>query len=368
MGPIILVENIQRSRQFYGTTLRQKVKYDFGVNVSFEGDFAIHLKSHFAEITHMNHSQSIIMGSNSFDLCFETEIIDEIFHELQRINTRFLNGIEEQPWGQRVLRCYDPDGHLVEIGETMEAVVIRYYQQGKTMDEILNKTAMPKEFVEGTISQIIVEHSLNTSPDGPKVKEEAVKYGCDQVKPRKYNYGDYLTWPEAERWEIFDGVPEMMAPPSRIHQEILAELFTQFHGHFREKLCKVYPAPFGVRLPAGDETFDEEITTIVEPDIVVVCDTSKLDDQGCKGAPDLIVEIVSPASVKHDKITKFNLYERFGVKEYWIVEPIEKLLTVFSLGENGRYGRPEVYAEDNEINVHGWNDFTIRLKPVFDCR
>ncbi len=151
IGPILLVENIERSREFYEKTLKQKVKYDFGVNVSFEGDFAIHLKDHFEEIAKLKDSHSILFGSNSFDLCFETEKIDEIYNELKNIRAEFLHEIEEQPWGQRVIRFYDPDKHIVEIGETMDGVVIRLYKQGLSFEEIVGKTAMPKEFVEATI-------------------------------------------------------------------------------------------------------------------------------------------------------------------------------------------------------------------------
>jgi Uma2 family endonuclease len=113
---------------------------------------------------------------------------------------------------------------------------------------------------------------------------------------KDYTYGDYLAWPEGERWEIIEGVPQMMAAPSRVHQEILTELLTQFSTYLRGKPCRVYPAPFGVRLPVGNEK-DLDIPTVVEPDISIVCDQSKLDDQGCKGAPDLVVEIISPSSV-----------------------------------------------------------------------
>lgn len=186
-----------------------------------------------------------------------------------------------------------------------------------------------------------------------------------QIDRNNYTYRDYLSWPEGERWEIIDGVPQMMAPPSRIHQEILTELLAQFHNYLREKPCKVYPAPFGVRLPTGNEKSDQEIATVVEPDIVVVCDLSKLDEHGCKGAPDLIIEIVSPTSVKNDMLKKFNLYESAGVKEYWIIEPNGKIVTVFVLGATGRYGRQEVYSEEDQIQVNIFKDLKINLNPVF---
>jgi len=151
---LIVVKNIERSREFYEKVLKQKVKYDFGENVTFEGDFAIHLKDHFEKITKANNSRHILFGSNSFELYFETEKIDEIYNELQAQKVEFLHEIEEQPWGQRVLRLYDPDKHIVEIGETMESVVIRFYKLGYSFDEIVKKCSMPKEFVETTINNL----------------------------------------------------------------------------------------------------------------------------------------------------------------------------------------------------------------------
>ncbi|HEX3043200.1 MAG TPA: Uma2 family endonuclease [Bacillota bacterium] len=186
-----------------------------------------------------------------------------------------------------------------------------------------------------------------------------------QIDRDNYTYGDYLTWPEEERWEIIDGTPYMMTAPSRIHQEISGELFVQFHSYLKDISCKVYAAPFSVRLPKGNERNDTEIDTVVEPDLALVCDLSKLDDQGCKGAPDLIIEIMSPGSVKNDMLKKFNRYEKAGVKEYWIIEPNGKVVTVFTLGENGRYGRQEVYSEEDEVQVKVCRDLKINLKPVF---
>jgi Uma2 family endonuclease len=108
-----------------------------------------------------------------------------------------------------------------------------------------------------------------------------------------------------------------------------------------------------------------EVKDIVEPDISIVCDRSKLDEKGCRGAPDLIIEIVSPSSAKMDKLIKFNKYEQAGVKEYWIVEPIEKLVSVFVLQTNGRYGRPETYTDEDTVKVSTLGDLTIDLPSVF---
>lgn len=152
---LILVEDIERSREFYEKTLKQKVKYDFGANVSFEGGFAIHLKNHFEQVAKIKDSCSVLLGSNSFELYFETEKIAEIYNELKNTKVEFLHPIEEQPWGQRFIRFYDPDKHIAEIGEAMEGVVIRLYKQGHSFDEIVAKTAMPKEFVAAAIENNI---------------------------------------------------------------------------------------------------------------------------------------------------------------------------------------------------------------------
>jgi len=182
----------------------------------------------------------------------------------------------------------------------------------------------------------------------------------------KYSYADYLTWPESERWEIIDGIAYMQAAPTPIHQEILGGLFAQFHNYLSGKPCKVYPAPFCVRLMKDDEAKDEDIKKVVEPDITIVCDKSKIDEKGCNGTPDLIVEIISPSSIKMDKLTKFNKYETAGVGEYWIVEPEGKLVSVFVLQADHRYGRPEIFTEDDKIKVSIFPELVVDLKPVFE--
>lgn len=182
----------------------------------------------------------------------------------------------------------------------------------------------------------------------------------------KYSYADYLTWPEDERWQIIDGIAYLQATPTPLHQEILGGLFAQFHHYLVGKSCKVYPAPFSVRLMTEDETRNEDINKVVEPDITIVCDKSKIDGKGCKGAPDLIVEIISPSSIKMDRFIKFNKYEKAGVREYWIVEPEGKLVSVFVLQDDQRYGRPEIYTEDGKINVSIFPELMVDLELIFD--
>ena len=143
-------------------------------------------------------------------------------------------------------------------------------------------------------------------------------------------------------------------------------LSTQIAVYLKGKSCKVYAAPFSVRLlTKGDERKAKDVKKVVEPDITVVCDKSKIDKQGCKGIPDWIIEIISPSSIKHDRVTKFNQYEKAGVLEYWIVEPEGKILSVFLLQSNGKYGRPEIYTEEEKITVSIFPDLTIDLSAVF---
>lgn len=183
---------------------------------------------------------------------------------------------------------------------------------------------------------------------------------------RKYTYADYITWPEEERWELINGIAYDMSPsPSRRHQEISRALFYQFYEYLKDKACEVYYAPFDVRLPKAQEE-DEDIPTVVQPDILVVCDLHKLDEKGCKGVPDLIIEIVSPFSAVKDVKEKFTLYERHGVKEYWLVHPEEKIVMVFSLDSSGsKYGRPQNYADADKIEVKVLKGFVVDLSNVF---
>ena len=182
---------------------------------------------------------------------------------------------------------------------------------------------------------------------------------------KKYTYTDYLTWPEGERWEIIDGVPYMQAAPTWQHQAISGDIFSQFYSYLKDKPCRVFSAPFDVCI-SEDKESDEEISNIIsQPDIVVVCDESKLRKTGYFGIPSLIIEISSPSTAKKDKILKFNKFEKAGVTEYWIVEPENKLINVFLLQENNRYGRPDIYSDEDKITVTTFPELIIDLKSVF---
>jgi Uma2 family endonuclease len=151
-----------------------------------------------------------------------------------------------------------------------------------------------------------------------------------------------------------------MAPPKRLHQKILMELAAQLHAFSKGIGCEVYPAPFGVRLFPREDNSDD---TFFEPDITVVCDPAKLDDQGCRGAPDLVVEILSPSTVRHDFLYKFNKYREAGVREYWIVNPDEKILQVYIL--DGDSYRVSSYDCGDTALVSVLPGCRIDLKAVF---
>lgn len=184
-------------------------------------------------------------------------------------------------------------------------------------------------------------------------------------KGMNFTYGDYVNWPGDERWELIEGYAYNMSPaPSRRHQKISRDLEFQIVNFLAGKPCEVYDAPFDVRLPEADEQ-DEDIETVVQPDIVVVCDKNKLDEKGCRGAPDLIIEILSPFTAPKDMKVKLSLYEKHGVKEYWIVQPTDNIVLVFKLGKNKKYEKPEVYTEEDKIKTAILEGLEIELGKVF---
>ena len=185
----------------------------------------------------------------------------------------------------------------------------------------------------------------------------------DQNLKRKFTYSDYLKWTEPERWELIGGVPYNMTPaPSTEHQRLVLELATIIKVGLMASDCTVFVSPFDVRLPLGDEE-DAAIENVVQPDVVVVCDPAKIDARGCKGAPDLVIEITSPSTFRKDLTDKYALYETSGVKEYWIVYPDNKAIAVYLLSE-GRFGLPQVYTAEDSIQM-SISPLNVELSRVF---
>ena len=181
----------------------------------------------------------------------------------------------------------------------------------------------------------------------------------------RYTFADCLTWDEKERLEIIDGKVFLMATPTSIHQEICMEISRQIANFLEGKRCRVYPAPFDVRLFEKDGDVPEDVDTVVEPDISVVCDKSKIDMHGCKGAPDLIIEILSPSTQRYDQLVKLNLYQRAGVREYWIVDPENRTIRVMLQAGDGVFRSHEIYEQEDVAKVNVLDGCFIELSKVF---
>lgn len=155
----------------------------------------------------------------------------------------------------------------------------------------------------------------------------------------RYTYADYLAWPDSRSGELISGAAYIREPPapSPLHQGLLVEICGQARSALKGMPCRVFVAPFDVRLPRGTEG-DGEIDTVVQPDVFIVCDLRKIDARGMRGAPDWVAEILSPSSARYDQIVKVVAYERAGVRELWLVDPAECVLSIYRL-DGCRYGR-----------------------------
>lgn len=189
----------------------------------------------------------------------------------------------------------------------------------------------------------------------------------DQLDPLGiYSYADYLTWRFDERVELFKGKLFPMAAPKRLHQRYARRLSTSIDNYLMGKSCELYVAPFDVRLPDSKRKprFDGDIYTVVQPDLCVICDAEKLDDRGCLGAPDLMIEILSPGNTRKEMNNKFRLYEEAGVREYWVVEPADKFVLVYVL-RDGEYIGLRPATDEYPINSTVLPGLTIDLAAIF---
>ncbi|GHT11839.1 hypothetical protein FACS189426_14320 [Bacteroidia bacterium] len=211
------------------------------------------------------------------------------------------------------------------------------------------------------------EDELDKQQKTMVVKEPPTVYGLEN--PIRYTYADYMSWMDDKRRELIDGVVfDLFGAPTMFHAEASGSIFNRFWNYIKRRKgeCKVFHAPFDVRLPRNGETEGDKIYTVVQPDVCVVCDPSKLDKAGCIGAPDLIVEVQSPSTAKKDLNEKFNLYERSGVREYWVVFPNDKAVTVFRLQKDGEYNKGKTYPYESKVPVGIFKGLKIDLKELFD--
>jgi len=200
-----------------------------------------------------------------------------------------------------------------------------------------------------------------------KVAEPSVAYEI-----QRYSYADYLTWTDNIIREIIDGIVYLFSAPLRNHAVVtmsfIGKAWSYINSSRRKGKCKIYTAPFDVRLPTNGENADDKIYNVVQPDICVICDPSKLDNKGCIGAPNLIVEVISPSSSKRDLNEKFSLYEKSGVREYWVVYPNDKAVVVFILKKNGKYNNGKTYdliIGPSKVPVKTLKGLIIDLEELF---
>jgi Uma2 family endonuclease len=186
-----------------------------------------------------------------------------------------------------------------------------------------------------------------------------------QKDDRPYTYADYASWPDEERWELIDGVAYSMSPaPAPRHQRVLGALYALARAALSGRPCEALLAPLDVLLHEAGEP-DSQVRSVVQPDLIVVCDPSKVDKKGCHGAPDLLAEILSPSTAYKDLTRKLELYERHGVREYWILNPETATVMVYRLGPTGRYGRPSVLLGGETLRSTAVPDLELSLDEVF---
>lgn len=181
-----------------------------------------------------------------------------------------------------------------------------------------------------------------------------------------YTYIDYINKKDDERFELIDGRFYAMSPaPSRIHQKIVTEL-SRVIGNFIEEnslSCEVYVAPFDVRLIDEGEK-EEDCINVVQPDISIICDKKKLDDKGCKGAPEFIIEVVSSFNASIEYVKRLYLYEKFNVKEYWIINPETRHILIYKLNETNQYSEPDRFTFDENIESNFLKGFQINIDSI----
>lgn len=191
------------------------------------------------------------------------------------------------------------------------------------------------------------------------VKEPDIEYG-------RYSYADYLTWEMDEMVELIKGkvFKREAAAPSMSHQKVSIRLAAEFFNFLKGKTCQVFHAPFDVRLPVKSKR-NQDIDTVVQPDLCVVCDPVKLDEAGCIGTPDLVVEILSPGNNKRDLKNKYEVYEDSDVKEYWVIHPNEQTLLIYSLVD-GKYQSSRLLVSGDIVESACIEGFKLNLEEIFE--
>lgn len=196
--------------------------------------------------------------------------------------------------------------------------------------------------------------------------DEPVKQFNELDASLTYSYGSYLNWLFPERVELIKGKIFKMSPaPSSVHQEIVGNIFLKLGNFLEKQSCKVYISPFDVRFPKESHN-DKAVFTVLQPDICVICDRSKIDARGCIGAPDIVVEVLSPGNTKTELLHKYRVYEEFGVKEYWVVSQGDKSILIYTLDEMGKFQPSKIFTLSEKITSTVLPGFELALDDVFE--
>jgi len=181
-----------------------------------------------------------------------------------------------------------------------------------------------------------------------------------------YSYANYLNWLFPERVELIAGRIFKMSPaPSSFHQLITGKIYRRLGNFLEKQLCKVFISPFDVRFPKESKA-DKSIFTVLQPDIFVVCDRNKIDARGCVGAPDLVVEVLSPGNTKMELLHKYRVYEEFGVKEYWVVSQSNQNILIYTLNDIGKFQPSKIFTLSEKITSSVLPGFELALDDVFE--
>ena len=181
---------------------------------------------------------------------------------------------------------------------------------------------------------------------------------------KQYSYADYLTWQFSERVELIKGWVHKMSPALNVkHQRISGILFNQVFNYLNGNTCQVFHAPFDVRLPIAGK--NKKTDTVVQPDITVICDINKLDEQGCNGAPDIVMEILSPGNTRREMKEKFSIYQEAKIPEYWLIHPSDETVIIYSLDETDKYIGSKPYLAGDTITSKALNGFTLEVAVLF---
>jgi Uma2 family endonuclease len=180
-----------------------------------------------------------------------------------------------------------------------------------------------------------------------------------------YTYADYYSWNFMERLELLRGKIFQLGAANTKHQRVGGKLYNEFYNFLKGKTCQVFIAPYDVRLPVKDRKRDDQITTVVQPDLCIFCNPDAIDERGACGIPDLVVEILSPGNPRHDLLEKYDVYQEVGVKEYWIIDPIKEMVMVSIMQKQGKFAPTKIITDNQLLEPLCIPGFYISAKELF---